>query len=74
MSSNVPTWVQEALALAHEQKIAAGKLIPGHEKFPLTQREQAFLKEQQSKQKAPVIAEAVVFDYLNKLNSKVGRR
>lgn len=74
MSNNVPQWVQETLALAREQKIAAGKLVPGHEKFPLTQREQAFLKDQQSKQKAPVIAEALVFDYLSKLNSKVGRR
>lgn len=74
MSSNVPEWVQEALALAREQKIAAGKLIPGHEKFPLTQREQAFLKQQSDKQKAPDTAEAVVFDALNKLNSTVGRR
>lgn len=74
MSNNIPQWVQESLSLAREQKVARGKLIPGHEKFPLTLREQAFQQEQAAKQKAPVVAEAVVFDALDKLNNTVGRR
>lgn len=74
MSSNVPDWVQQALAEARAQKVANGKLIPGRERFPLTQREQAFLQQQVAKEKAPVTAEAVVFDVLDKLNKQVGRQ
>jgi hypothetical protein len=74
MSTNVPKWVGEALVAAREQKIADGKLIPGRERAHLTQREAAFLQVQIDKQAAPVTAEAVVFDALNKLNKMSGRR
>lgn len=74
MSKNVPDWVSSALKTAYEQKVARGKLIPGHERAPLTQREQEFLQSQIAKEKAPVNAEAVVFDALDKLNKEVGRQ
>lgn len=74
LSKNVPEWVQAALGKAYEQKIANGKLIPGHERAHLTQREEAFLQVQVAKQHAPITAEAVVFDSLNKLNKMAGRR
>lgn len=74
MSTNVPEWVAKALVTAREQKISNGKLIPGRERAHLTQREQAFLQTQIDNQKAPVTAEAVVFDSLDKLNKEVGRR
>lgn len=74
MSTNVPDWVSSALRQAYEQKVARGKIIPGRERAPLTQREQAFQQSQVAKEKAPVSAEAVVFDALNKLNKGVGRQ
>lgn len=74
MSSNVPEWVSRALQAGHEQKIAHGKMIPGRERAPLTQREQLFLQSQGKKEKAPLAAEAVVFESLDKLNSTVGRK
>lgn len=70
MSTNVPEWVNKALVTAREQKIANGKLIPGRERFPLTQREQAFLQAQIKKEAAPVTAEAVVFGALDKLSGR----
>lgn len=74
MSTNVPEWVGKALVEAREQKIAHGKLIPGHERAALTHREQAFLQVQVDKQNAPITAEAVVFTSLDKLNKMAGRR
>lgn len=71
MSTNIPEWVSKALATARAQKIANGKLIPGREQAHMTQREQAFLEVQVAKQNAPIVAEAVVFNALNKM---AGRR
>lgn len=67
MSTNVPEWVAKTLAVAREEKIAHGKLIPGNEKAHLTQLERAFLEKQLAGEARGASAESVVFNSLDLL-------
>lgn len=44
MWSSIPEYVRKQIDQDNRERIERGKLVPGHERWPLSQREREFLK------------------------------